>query len=262
VAPVKKPTPPVNPGKGWLLSFSVTIGGNGMAEDFHEDDEFKFSIIHRYSGRIELTEPTLVADRSWSDAEKKEAMAIGRKIEWRGDLLKPASPADIWIDDKSTLLQKENDEGDTFENTSVTTHSEVEGEVMPSSSTMLVFDKKLGTYNVTISMACKSSTGGCKEKETTTIDIKRSDHGYGDLPTSETHTTDTTTTFEIKFPTTSGLIADNKIHHVVDLKLPGMIKGHYEYISEDLEPDKPMYKNVPESKTKVKVKVFYFFSKL
>ena len=263
VAPVKKPTPPAKPDKGWRLTFSVSIVGNGIATDFHEDDEFKFRINQRYYGTVDLTGPNPVVDPNWSEAEKKDAIASGRKTEWRLDLLKPAPQVNIWNDDESTLLQKENDEGDTFENTSVTIHTEVKGIIIPSYSTMLVFDKKSGTYNVTIALACKSSIGGCKEKKTTTIAIKRSDHGYGDLPTSESNTQDTTTSFEeIKFPTTKGLIAENKIHHPVDLTLPKMIKGHYEYDSEDLEPDKPMYKNVTESKTKVKVNVFYSFSKL
>jgi hypothetical protein len=262
--PVTKPTPPAKPDKGWRLTFSVTIVGNGIAAGFHEDDEFEFSINHRYSGTIDLTEPNPVVDPNWSEVEKKDAIASRRKIEWRGDLLKPAPNADIWIDDESTLLQKEKDEGDTFENTSVTIHTEVKDIIiMPSYSTILVFDKKSDTYNVTIALTCKSSIGECKEKKSTTIAIKRSDHGYGDLPTSETNTEDTTTSFEgIKFPTTKDLIAGSKIHHPVDMKLPEMIKGHYEYDSKDLEPDKPMYKNVPESKTKVKVHVFYSFSKL
>jgi hypothetical protein len=259
----KKPTPPAKPDKGWELAFLVTIDGNGVANDFHEDDEFEWSIYHNFTGDIILNQPVPMSDPGWSQAEKTEALSSGRKTAWTQDLLSPAAPVYMVIGDKSTLLQKENDEGNTFENTSVTIRTRVDAIVMATSGTMAVFDKKSGTYNVTISLRCKTNTGGCTEKKSTTIAIKRSDHGYGDQPTTETTTKDTTTTFfEIQFPTTRDLIAGNKIHHAVDLKLPEMIRGHYEYDPEPVEPDKPIYKNVPESKTKVKIRVFYLLTKL
>jgi hypothetical protein len=248
----KKVTTPAKP-KAWLLSILVTIKGTGTGKDY-SGTEFEWDFDRSYKGLIALNQPNPAFDPKWSQAELIEAVNTDRKISWYQDLLAVPLKINAVVKDKTTFLVKEKDEGNTFENTTVVTRSEINNSIIASSdATMLVLDKKLHTYNVVIGFKCKSVTGGCQQKLSTTTSIERSDHGYGDLPASETSTKDTVISFsEFKFPTIKGLLENGKIHHSFDLPRPKMIIGSYVY-------DEHMIKGVPESKKTVKIHIYYIF---
>jgi hypothetical protein len=266
VAPVKKPvTKPPTPAKpkpilGWSVLFLVTIKGHGISKDINGFSEFEWTIDRSYDGTITFNQGLPVTEPGWSREERMEAYDIQRKTKWLSvDNMKFPQIITATEHDKQRTVVKDKGEGDTYENTTVTTQLDVNSPVLASA--MLAIDNKLNTYDFAIGLICKGSTHGCQRKISTTTSIERTDHGYGNLPTSQTKIEDTTISFiEIIIPAIEGLVKEN-LFRTDDLKLVN-VNGHYEFSSPKLQPDKPMITNVPESKSKVEIQIVYVFNKL
>ena len=273
----KKPVPPAKPKKTWYFTFEMTIKGAGSVKNLDNSGNIlEWGIDRSYSGVIALDQPAPSFDHNWSQAEISEAFRSGRKVAWFNrdvrrnssiDDMKPSGnvhPVAVRINDMLRTITKENDEGDTFENTTITTHWEFDDSIFTSNSNMLVFDKKLGTYNVHIPLVSENDNDPYSTiRLQVDTSIERSDHGYGDLPTSESGTFNNLISFnKINFPTIKNLLENGFIHHEFDLPLPAMKDVSYQYDPGDLQPDKPMFGGVPESKTKVKIHIYYLFKQL
>ena len=268
----KKVTTPAKPDKSWYLTFELTIKGSGNNKGSNPDSELEWDFDRSYSGTILLDFPSPMMDPKWSQAETMESLRTERKTAWmhipKAGLPSGITPSDLMypikvkIDDKLRNLTKDKGEGDSYENTTVNTHWEFDDTVFTTNATMLVLDKKLNTYNVTIALTPFDRNDIFeKVRVTTETEINRSAHGYGDLPRSE-NKVERGSMFisEVHFPVT-GILRDGQIKHVVDLPLRSK-DGGYEYDSGDLEPDKPIIESEPKSKKTVKIHIYYRFKQL
>src|SRR6202022_3693337 len=157
----KKETTPDKPGKAWYLTFEMSIKGSGSIKNSNFS-ELEWSFDREYSGTIALDMPTPMFNPKWSQAEMMDALKSQRKTAWmhtpKSGLAAGEIPSDLMypikvkINDKVRNLTKDKDEGSTFENTAVTTRWEFEDTVFITNPAMLVFDKKLNTYNVEIGL--------------------------------------------------------------------------------------------------------------
>ena len=126
-------------------------------------------------------------------------------------------PIKVRIDDKVRNLTKDKGEGATFENTTVTTRWEFDDTVYTTNATILVFDKKLNTYNVEIGLKpFDRKDAFTLVKVTNDTDITRSVNGYGGLPTKESLSGHHAMYIsEIQFPVTD-ILLNGGISHPVD----------------------------------------------
>ena len=125
----------------------------------------------------------------------------------------------------------------------------------------LTTDNKLLTYNLDITLLFLSGKEGVTMRSQTIYD--RSDFGHGEAPTHEETPVEETqvSIVDFKLPDIKGLIQNSQIKHKTDRPLPANFSGAWEYDSGDMTPDEPLIKGVPDSKTNVKVRVRYRFSK-
>jgi hypothetical protein len=109
------------------------------------------------------------------------------------------------------------------------------------------------TYNVMIPL----KPDGTEQKLTVTQETQEKNNGK--VQTDETSRV-VPFNFFFKLPAIQILLDKAKIHHQEDRPLDA-VSTTWDFDSQDMEPDEPLIKNVPDSKTKVKVRVYYKFSR-
>ena len=267
----KRPKTVTTPKIYWYMDFTITIQGAGKQTNEDGDKITDWIIDRTYSGFIKLNDSMSWYKPGLSTQENMEAIKSHRFTAYH---YQPADwmPLTVRISDRYRITIKDDGEGSSFENTKVLKtwkfNSDTSGKMaFVPNAVQLSTDSKLRTYNVFIPILV---AGGNKEPVSLFLDtvIDRSSYGYGDAPTHEEKPVQLVlvSIHSLGIPNVKGLIEDGAIQHIPnDFLFPANFTTAWEYDSfrdfPDLQPDKPIFPDVPDSKSKVKIRVFYRLSK-
>ncbi len=258
------------------MDFTVTIKGDGKQTNEDEDYITEWYVDRSYSGIINLNDSISWYKPGLSDQENMEAIKSHRFTAFQylpTDINKSNwTPLNVKIFDQYRVTVLDKGEGRSFENTKILKtwkfNADMSGKIaFVRNAVQLSTDSKLRTYNVFIPILAAE---GNKENVSLLVDtiIDRSSFGYGDAPTHEEKPVQTIllSIHSLGIPNVKGLIENGAIQHIPnDFLLPANFTTAWEYDSikdfPDLQPDKPIFPGIPDSKTKVKIRVFYRFSK-
>jgi len=242
----KKPKTTTTPKIYWYVDFTVTVKGNGAKTNEDGDSTINWTINRTYYGTQKL---------NLSQTTAKPEM-----IRWSTLPSKFFPEMRVTIEDILAISNKDEGEGSSFEN-SVESKSWKTDRTFSFLGIDLTTNNKLLTYNLNIPVVFLSGKEGVTMRSQTIYD--RSDAGYGEAPThEETPVKETQVSIgDFKLPDIKGLIQYSQIKHKTDRPLPANFSTVWEYDSGDLSPSKPLIDGVPDSKTNVKVRVRYRFSK-
>jgi hypothetical protein len=263
--PAQKTKAPAKSAEVWYLSFEVTVKGNSSkARGERGEVTDSWYVDRTYSGVIELnlSVPTSVeVNKAMSPAEmisrvrSAPLMWVHRGSDWSDT----AMVIHIKIHDKKVLVLKEKGEGDTFENTTNTITWDGEGDALADNAVQLFIDKNRSLYNVTIPFQLHMADRLLKKLTNHTVE--RSDHGYGDEPTHEQKLDPEDIplgTFSL--PKVIALLTGGRIHHPNNLPF-SLNSGSFDWDSGDVDPDEPIFNDIPESKKGIKIHVYYLIKK-
>lgn len=233
----------------WYVDFTVTMKGKGqkVAESEGESDIF-WSIDRTYYSNLELvgSNPTL------NEFHSQDSKA------------KPAS-VHITIADRLLTFNKGPGEIGTHQDTTVETHWDGDfTEIGRGLNARLEVNNQRATYNVWIPFV-PSSTKLKNIKMTKQTTLDRSAVGYGGKPTREELPIEETLVGNnsLGVPTLDEILGHQMgvIRHWREMPLPLNFNTSWTFDSGELEPDEPFIKGVPDSKTNLKVRVIYRFSR-
>ncbi len=260
----------------WYLDFTVTIKGSGKQTNEDGDKITDWIVDRSYSGFIKLNDSMSWYKPGLSKQENKEAIESHRFTAYHNrpaDLDKVSwMPITVRISDRYRITIKDDGEGSSFEYTKALKtwkfNHDMNGKMaFVPNAVQLSTDSKLRTYNVFIPIL---ATEGNKEYVSLFLDtvIDRSSYGYGDAPTHEEKPVQLVlvSIHSLGIPNVKGLIEDGAIQHIPnDFLFPVNVTTAWEYDSfkdfPDLQPDAPIFPDVPDSKSNVKIRVIYRFSK-
>ncbi|MEO6611998.1 MAG: hypothetical protein ABIT05_11715 [Chitinophagaceae bacterium] len=259
----------------WYMEFSVTIQGNGKQTSDDEDDLIEWEVDRSYSGIIELNDSMSFYKPGLNAQEHDEAIKTKRfsafhNIPSNGP--KNYMLLNVRIHDRYNITTLDGDEGDSFENTTIKktwkySSPQEGGKVYAANAVQLSIDNKLRTYNVFIPILPADNSISFASLSVDTV-IDRSEMGYGDAPTHEEKSGPESYVLlhSIGMPSVTGLIQNGAIQHIPnDFLFPANFNTAWGYDSfddlPDLHPEKPIFPDVPDSKTLVKIRVEYRFSK-
>ncbi len=250
----------------WYVDYTVTVKGSGEKTGTDGDSTIRWSIDRTYSAVMKLNSSFDIGNqevmKKMNSQQIMEAMKTKRYTTFRYLPSKPNDdmPLRVTIDDAINVITKERGEGDSFENTTVLKNWVADETFNVLNGATLITDNKLLTYNVWLPIVFLDSKMIMRSQ----TKIDRSAYGYGDAPThEETPVEETKVRFStFGLPNVEGLINDSAvIEHKPDRPFPPNFFTAWEYDSGDKIPDKPLIAGVPDSKTNVKVRVRYRFSK-
>ncbi len=254
----------------WYADFTLTIKGNGEKKNEDETSIIRWSIDRSYSFSFKFNSKSITGDpNKKEEISMKELVAVvksGRFTRYTYSPVKPKDemPMKIKIKDLLNVITIDEGEGKSFENTTVITSWETDKTVNTPNVMTLTTDNEKRTYNINFPIFFFDE----RMKMLSQTIIDRSDYGYDDKPTHEALPIDSADVLISKFriPNVKGLISGFTIQHTPnDFLYPANFPTAWEYDSAkdfpDLQPDNPLIQDVPDSKTKVKIRVLYRFSK-
>ncbi len=253
----------------WYGEFTMTIKGNGTQkpEPGVNDSEITWKIDRTYSGSFELTGP---------HSERKTGMRLKEELK----IIKPGvinvyrsvnknpqptdkrilMPFHVTINDEVKTFSEGEGEGSAFENVTVIQKWKADANEFAGMPVELIIDNNSATYFIVIPIDSMSNSKRLDITSQTIYD--RSSFGYGDAKTHEEMDIIPTedTIDSLKMPTVKGILTLKLIAHWKDLPLPLNFLEGWKWDSGPLKPESPLLKDIPESKTKVVVRVTYRIS--
>lgn len=265
----KKVTPPAKPHKIWILSFELTIKGDGQTKPEEEGDlEAWWDIDRTYSGMVELNTPmptSVMVTKGMSPGAIIAALESA-PVMWTYSGTAGETPDEeasvVWVHIKDKMRRKVEDkgEGGSFENTTFLNYWEGEGTTRMKNATQLVIDTNKSKYNVTIPLDfIVDKQSDRLLKFTTDKLIERSAFGYGDAPTSEpSEHVQNRALSTMEFPLAMEVLDNSTIHPGNDLPFK-LVQGHIEWDSGDVKIDEPLFKDplIRESQEGIMVHVHF-----
>jgi hypothetical protein len=274
----KKPKPTPKERVYWYVDYTVTVKGNGSTIPKDGYTTTVWSINRTYSAVLKLTEKQAQLFMGVIDPDEAEkairspgAMQVlksGRFIRYMTSAFKPA-PTRVKIVDTVNLISIRKTKCLVKTTTGLTTWEADETfDVVPNF--MLHTDEKSLTYNVLIPIVFMNPS---KDTGMTMLSKTEIDRSYS-CPTEKKEPAHEETIIDEKqvsinsldLPKVKGLIGDgflegSVVEHKPDKPWPPNFLTAWEYDSGDMMPNEPLIAGVPDSKTNVKVRVRYRFSK-
>lgn len=270
----KKPKPIPKERVYWYVDYTVTVKGNGSTVPRPNYTTTVWSIDRTYSAVLKLTQKTPQLFMGIIDPDEAEktirspgamqALKSGRFIRYETPSFEFASTR-VKINDTVNLISISKTK------CLVKTKTDVESwaadrtfDVVPNF--MLNTDEKSLTYNIFIPVVFLSGKEGVTMLSKTTIDRSYSCPGEKKEPGHEETLTETkNVSIQHGLPKVKGLIGEgvvgSGVEHKPDKPWPPNFLTAWEFDSGDMTPDEPLIDGVPDSKTNVKVRVRYRFSK-
>jgi hypothetical protein len=265
----------------WYLYFKVTIDGeNGDENDTGEPD--RWSVHDSFSGNVALNSraPLIKTNNKTtktSTMSRQEQMAaamtmlkeMNSEIQWTATPVRPMEvmfngilPFYIKIHEMTLYGGK-----DTCGDYSSTTNTRNgDGNDFSLATPRFVADTEHLTYNIFIPLNPESDKQQATVKQVVRELVNKkpqdtvTEPGPHDVPFKDGQLFGISR-ITVSDPKRGGyLLKGGVIHHEIDVPLD-VVSGYVEYDSGDVEPDEPLIKTKPNTKTKVKVHIYYKLSK-
>ncbi len=285
VKPAPKPKviivkPAATPKIYWYVDYTVTVKGNGIRTNPKKDKDptiiskdpiIIWSIDRTYSGVMKLTSSYAAPTMAVMDMEGKELTQEIQQVIRSGRFTRFSTPLNVAVPTRVKIYDvlnvsriRKDDPYNCRGNIETTTELktwEADGTFDAIANAMLNTDSKSRTYNVWIPIVFIDSSMTMLSK----TEIDRSNFcpdrklpAHEETPVEETQVRIAL----FSLPNIEGLITDKAVvEHKPDKPFPPNFLTAWEYDSGDMTPDEPLIDDVPDSKTNVKVRVHYRFSK-
>jgi hypothetical protein len=231
----------------WYAEFTLTIKGKGKLEgEFDGDPDIEWKIDRTYYSNFKLR-PTSGGNGFVNSVSVANPFTVH-----------------VTIADELKTIKKGRFQHDSFENTTTTKKWEQDApESGNARGSYLFIDTKTRTYTIDFEFLPKSIKNA-KLKLTETVEIERSEFGFGGKPTHETLPGPVTLlrVNTLKIPRVRKLgMWGGTFFSAVEGTLPNTYPQSIKYDSGDLEPEEPLIGDIPDSQTNVKVRAVCRFSK-
>lgn len=275
----KKPKPALKERVYWYVDYTVTVKGNGSTIPKDGYTTTVWSIDRTYSGVMKLNSSQAMPNMGVTYIEEMGSQEVlnlksGRFTRYYSSPYEVTVPASVIINDTLSLISIRKTK------CSVMTKKDVkqwltEDRKYEVPHPFLHTDSKSLTYNVWIPILFKpySNHPRMRNQTITMLDQTIIDRSYScpvekkEPAHEETLVAETYPDINsINLPKVKGLIGDgfvggSVVEHIPDKPFPPNFLTAWEYDSGDMTPDEPVIAGVPDSKTNVKVRVRYRFSK-
>ncbi len=265
----------------WYLYFKVTIDGeNGTENDTGEPDSW--SVHDSFSGNVALNSraPLIKTNNKTtktSTMSKQEQMAaamnvlkeMNSEIQW---IATPVRPMEVMFNGLLPLYIKIHEmtlyggKDACGDESSTTNTRSGDGSDFSLATPRFVADTEHLTYNIFIPLKPESDKQQATVKQVVRELVNKkpqetvTEPGPHDVPFKDGQLFGISG-ITVTDPKRGGyLLKGGVIHHEIDVPLD-VVSGYVEYDSGDVEPDEPLIKTKPNTKTKVKVHIYYKLSK-
>ena len=240
-------------GRWFTLEYTATVKGNGHKPAGEDGSpEIIWSFDRLYEGNIGLFSRDV--NVLPSQATTLESITAAIKAEERFLYNDARGTVNAEIDDRIETITKEVCTDKTNEETSVLETWKASGDFPVFGSERLLTEKLLHTYNVSIPVGSKDG------KALRYARITRKGRSGGKRPSTEAEEPVTKFMGLLPLPTVLGIIKDGVVTHDPEKDIPQSFPREWVFDSGDMLPGKPLIKDVLESRSNVKIRVYYKFT--